>query len=128
WHHIKSDAMRGMFNRGEQTLCLKNNHKIMTVGDAVDMAWRHGTALHQNQRDCRCALCTEMRHTYHCRSPWRCYQRAQVLLDTLPDKLNLLCPQPEDYKNMAGDAPEDKSSEVLFDTRITVTGTLADMF
>jgi hypothetical protein len=86
WHHIKSDATRGTFNRGEQTLCLKNNHKIMTVGGAVDMARRHGTALHQNRRDCRCASCTDMRHTYHCHSPWRCYQRARVLLDTLPNK------------------------------------------
>ncbi|KAJ6524574.1 hypothetical protein B0H19DRAFT_972001, partial [Mycena capillaripes] len=130
WYHPKTDATRSMFNRGEQTECLKKNHKIITVGDAERMALKRGTARHSNRRNCRCNACTEVRQTCpQCRAPWRCYERARIMLNSLDNKWNPLEPQPEDYEDDMGNrAVPENENENIFDLRITVKGTLADTF
>ncbi|KAJ6537144.1 hypothetical protein B0H19DRAFT_858137, partial [Mycena capillaripes] len=131
WYHIKTDTTRGLFNREEQTQCLKRNHKIVTVGDTESMARKRGTARHHtNRRNCRCVACSEIRRTCpQCSAPWRCYERALTILNSLNKKWNLLEPQPEDYEGRADAAvaPQNEN-EVIFDPKITVMGTLADTF
>jgi hypothetical protein len=57
WYHFKSRTDRGAFNRGQETNCLKNKHKIRTVGDTENLARRLDTPGHRNRRNCACQAC-----------------------------------------------------------------------
>ncbi|KAJ7150051.1 hypothetical protein C8R43DRAFT_887526, partial [Mycena crocata] len=99
WYHFRSTASRGIFNRGQATICLKTKHRIQTVGDTEVLARRLDAAGHHNRRNCACAACTITRtECGDCSSPHECFVKARTLLDSLQGKWNPLNQQPEDYE------------------------------
>lgn len=123
-YHFKSQSDRGVFNRGEETKCLKE------VGETETLARRLDTAGHRNRRNCTCQACNTTRtECAECRSPHACFSRARFLLNTLPDKWNPLAPQPEDYETQnAENTPPPEENEYHFDPKITCPGNLTDTF
>lgn len=128
WYHVKSLATRTLFNRG-CSVCLKENHGIRTVGEMETLARKLQSNRHTQRRNCKCAACKETRQRFKCLEPNKCYNRAQKIMDSLPQKWNPQSRQPEDYE-----APPDHETllddveDRIFDMRVTETGTLADAF
>ncbi|KAJ3837973.1 hypothetical protein F5878DRAFT_507822, partial [Lentinula raphanica] len=89
WYHIESQPIRHL-NRGRESACLRGNHRVLTVGDAEKLARMTTTTRHTNRRDCRCRSCVELRTRAKCSAPNRCMNRAEQLLNVLPQKWNPL--------------------------------------
>ncbi|KAJ3774186.1 hypothetical protein FB446DRAFT_640328, partial [Lentinula raphanica] len=125
WYHIESQPIRHL-NRGRESQCLRENHKVRTVGDAEMLARMKGTARHTNRRNCRCTSCVRIRSDTKCSAPNRCMNRAEQLLSVLPQKWNPCSVLPEDFEPQEVERPTQRKGS--FDPRITVEGTLAEAF
>ncbi|KAJ7052360.1 hypothetical protein C8F01DRAFT_918561, partial [Mycena amicta] len=130
WYHIKSRARdRGVFNNGQEVKCLKEQHHVISVGDAETLAKRLETNLHRHRRNCACDACKLTRdESPGCLSPHKCYTKARNLLNTLQDKWNPLKPHPGDEP--APDTPERPitEEETLFDPLPADTNKLEDAY
>ncbi|KAJ3709506.1 hypothetical protein DFJ43DRAFT_1135264 [Lentinula guzmanii] len=131
WYHIESNPIRNL-NRGKESSCLKENHRVRTVGDTEKLARMKGTPRHNNRRDCRCTSCTELRSSAKCKAPNRCINRANQLLETLPQKWNPCNRLPEDFEPHESWHPGAEKERTLSDAfRIFTDGrkcnTTADM-
>ncbi|KAJ7249742.1 hypothetical protein B0H12DRAFT_992899, partial [Mycena haematopus] len=54
WYHIKATVGRGIFNRGAEIKCLKENHRVKTVGQTEILARRLTTTRHHGRSNCAC--------------------------------------------------------------------------
>jgi ribonuclease HI/exonuclease III len=85
WYHIGgTDALTKYMNIGASK-CLRNKHKVMTVGDTLRIATRNGTN-HVPQQKCGCQECRIDRIQLKCKNPKLCIARAQRLLNCLQPK------------------------------------------
>jgi exonuclease III len=86
---LNSDAAR----------CLRDNHKLLTVGDAERMAKIPIPANHMEYDECECTTCMVIETaTNDCRNPARCHRTAIYLLNHLPPKWDPRGEKPEDNK------------------------------
>ncbi|KAJ7631437.1 hypothetical protein DFH06DRAFT_937079, partial [Mycena polygramma] len=93
------------------------------------LARKMGTARHTDRTDCRCASCQMTRATTQCRHPNLCYKKAHELLNTLEDKWDPRCMQPEDFEEYHTLRERDETEGVEeFDVTVATDGELADVF
>ncbi|KAL1749170.1 hypothetical protein HDZ31DRAFT_18758, partial [Schizophyllum fasciatum] len=86
WHHIFIPlAKKPMYNT-ERCLCLRGNHSVMTVRDAIRMADEIlNSPGHATRPQCGCVGCKTARHK-GCVNPNGCAHAARTLLGKLPPK------------------------------------------
>ncbi|KAJ3714409.1 hypothetical protein C8R42DRAFT_632817, partial [Lentinula raphanica] len=123
WYHIEGTDTTRMY-KGRYSECLRKNHGVQTVGDLETEAQKIRTARHSRRWNCRCVECVADR-ARRCNSPFKCYTRANEILRTLPPKWNPATEQPEE---LSGELDGHQEDGATFDNRITVEGTLADVF
>ncbi|KAJ3911656.1 hypothetical protein F5877DRAFT_55042 [Lentinula edodes] len=125
WLHSKANGIQCLQHKPEAK-CLRQNHKIRTVGDTEELTKHLRNTHHHARRNCACPKCRQMRED-NCRNPHKCYEYAKKLIETLPPKWNPLSRLPEDHEPQTQPLPLTSSMEA-FDYRVTTTGTLADVF
>ncbi|KAJ3002608.1 hypothetical protein NUW54_g5756 [Trametes sanguinea] len=135
WDHGEADKarIRRLGSRSRATACLKNVHKLMTVGDFEAFAAERDDPMHSKDSQCECDRCTSLRLEQHCADPDACYRRALDLLNTLPQKWDPRGEHPEDHEADLATRAEDTFEHAegrteVFDRRITTHGTLSDVF
>jgi hypothetical protein len=58
WYHRKSYANRHLYNQGVEVVeCLRKNHKVKLVRDAVTLGAKRDALRHRSQKSCKCATC-----------------------------------------------------------------------
>ncbi|KAK0471911.1 hypothetical protein IW261DRAFT_1344040, partial [Armillaria novae-zelandiae] len=129
WYHIKSTAMRHLFNSGEQVKCLKNQHKVVLVGNAERLAKYLDNEQHSRGR-CRCTACHHARTEPGCSSPHKCFQKVKNLLESLTPKWNPLIALPNNVSVPLMDDDVDKpdGQANYFQPCLVMTGSLSDAF
>ncbi|KAJ3739259.1 hypothetical protein DFH05DRAFT_1407723, partial [Lentinula detonsa] len=123
WYHAEAPETSKSYNQ-QQNKCLRENHNVRTVGNMEHEAKKIHTIRHSRRRNCRCTECATAR-TLNCKSPYKCFSRANEIMKTLPPKWNpTVGPQNEDRM----DQNQALGEGIKFDYRITTEGTLADAF
>jgi hypothetical protein len=115
-------------NVGSVSKCLREVHKIKTVGDTETLTLNLKSREHKSKRNCRCPKCQAILSSTGCKNPYKCYTRAQKLIDALPAKWN---PQKTQVgnKNINIGLPPSLPADVhIFNKNITVLGPLANAF
>ncbi|TBU61898.1 hypothetical protein BD310DRAFT_776819, partial [Dichomitus squalens] len=129
WHHAHADPetmQKLAANVSSETKCLRSNHLLLTVGEFEILAGCKDSTDHTPNNRCKCPVCEVQRSSAGCRHPHRCYVRAAAILDTLPQKWDPRAEQPvEDDIDITH---PDSDEGIPFDPRITVRGSLADVF
>ncbi|KAJ6569129.1 hypothetical protein B0H19DRAFT_937847, partial [Mycena capillaripes] len=129
WYHRKSYADRIVYNQDVEVIeCIQNNHGIRLVRHAVTLGKKMDAPRHRPVWYCRCSTCRITRTITHCKNPHGCYCKARELLDALEEKWDPREPQPEDYETELGQQGGEDEDTVVFDPRITTSGTIADTF
>ncbi len=87
WYHIGKAEGRSVANT-KASRCLRENHRVTTVSDAVRVAdrlpRRTGQAgVHRQNAACKCVACDEDRRLRGCDNPHRCAVAAQKLSQNL---------------------------------------------
>jgi exonuclease III len=138
WYHLGAEETPRGFNRLQTTQCLKQNHRIDTVGDLVRLTNRLRTAdpanIHQDLRDCPCTPCTADRGL-NCSDPNRCCRSGQDIIGRLREKWNPLrsSENADDLtlthrrKKTNAEARKNKSA-ILFNPSIKVEGNIEAYF
>ncbi|KAF5343921.1 hypothetical protein D9758_012103 [Tetrapyrgos nigripes] len=132
WHHIQADPRIRRLTNSQASRCLMEKHKVLTVGQAEDIAApvvsiTDQSTPHQRNDRCQCRDCQELRQRDSCTHPHQCMLRAEELLDTLPQKWDPRAEQPEDYEKEPDEDVREENTEV-FDYRISTNGDLSDIF
>ncbi|KAI5823619.1 hypothetical protein K523DRAFT_403630 [Schizophyllum commune Tattone D] len=84
YHHKASLRIWRLAVQSNATSCLKNRHRLMTVGNFERMAVKRSEPTYRlGNNGCLCKACTEMRQDAECLGPDDCYRRAEAFLDTL---------------------------------------------
>ncbi|KAI0323859.1 hypothetical protein GY45DRAFT_1263911, partial [Cubamyces sp. BRFM 1775] len=135
WDHICADKskIRRLGGRSAATACIKNNHRLRTVGDFELLAADLSQPDHTMTVACKCDQCTYYCLEKGCKSPHECYVKAKTFLDLLPPKWDPRGEHLMDYgtANMNEaqcDLENEERQIVLFDRRITDNGGLSDTF
>ncbi|KAJ3766748.1 hypothetical protein FB446DRAFT_617746, partial [Lentinula raphanica] len=126
WLHGEAKNAHKLHN-SKESRCLRQNHGAITVGDIEAQAKNIRTPRHSRRRNCRCTACEAARTENHCEAPYRCFSKANELLQTLPEKWNPSSILPEDHEPDELHPP-DVNEGSTFDHRITTHGSLADAF
>ncbi len=130
WRHIKSKATRCLFNSGNRVKCLKNHHRVRTVGDLEKLASHLEEDRHTQCGQCSCTACLYARNELSCASPHKCFPKAKQLLDSLPLKWNPSAPLPSKIIIPMEDEEEDEQGgrASFFQPRLITRGSLSDAF
>ncbi|KAJ6526330.1 hypothetical protein B0H19DRAFT_857394, partial [Mycena capillaripes] len=72
WHHPGETAGNKRSNNGKKANCLRRNHNIKTLGNALDLTGRLETPAHENSASCVCSDCIDDRTTRSCKDPNAC--------------------------------------------------------
>ncbi|KAI0764253.1 hypothetical protein BD413DRAFT_440211, partial [Trametes elegans] len=135
WDHGVADRakVRRLGSQSRATVCLRNVHKLMTVGDFEHFAAERGDPSHCRSPRCTCDRCTSLRLENGCVDPDACLRRAEEFLDTLPQKWDPRGEHPEDHESALTTRAEELYEHVegrveVFDRRITTHGTIGDAF
>ncbi|KAJ4472393.1 hypothetical protein C8R41DRAFT_776341, partial [Lentinula lateritia] len=126
WLYSEAKEIRRQHNH-KACKCLRKNHKVKTVGDAENLMKLMHTTRHTSRRNCACTACRNIRHNTECEQPNKCYEKAQELLNLLPEKWNPISPLPEDFEPDTI-TPSSYRDGHTFDWRITTHGNLTDAF
>ncbi|KAJ8457104.1 hypothetical protein ONZ45_g18449 [Pleurotus djamor] len=86
WLHARTGARTKRISLSTKNNCLKNNHKLRTVGDAEDVANVLTHNDHTGRNTCKCNQCKDIRRTHGCKHPHTCMKQAEMLLNSLPKK------------------------------------------
>ncbi|KAJ7264348.1 hypothetical protein C8J57DRAFT_1034029, partial [Mycena rebaudengoi] len=89
WHHPGANSQKRQENNGERPSCLRRNHAVMTVGDALDLIQRLDDPLHYKRMTCLCDACDADKEQ-GCENPHACVTTAasrlgQILPRWIPD-------------------------------------------
>ncbi|KAJ4484643.1 hypothetical protein C8R41DRAFT_706832, partial [Lentinula lateritia] len=128
WYHKEADTEIRSINHTTASVCLRTKHRIQTVGDTVALTFRQQNPEHEPTSLCQCKECTGMHEGYNCQHPHGCMNQALKLLNSLPKKWDPRSELPEDYQNKPIPTSTLPSGENPFDTNITTTGSLANIF
>lgn len=107
WLHGKASQKICYLNNGT-SLCLKNKHQLMMVGEAEEHACLLDDMDHRPSDECECRSCNSLEVLVSCMSPYNCTVRAKELLDTLPPKWDSRVPT---LKDMGPTFPEQDQPE-----------------
>jgi ribonuclease HI len=127
WYHREADAAIRRMNHWDNSICLREYHKLRLVGEAEEIEACQSNHTHRRSWDCNCGSCVECREALGCQVPDTCYKREGRLLDQLLYKWDPYKSQPEDHKDQA-DGANDDDDWVLFDRQVMVTGQLGEIF
>jgi exonuclease III len=94
WYHMGASEALGHMNNSPHARCLRKNHDVRTVGDAMDLVDNRPRA-HRNRRACKCATCVEARRR-KCEYPHHCMEYCKKLIATLLPKWNPRAPEQND--------------------------------
>ncbi|KAH9858142.1 hypothetical protein C2E23DRAFT_718956, partial [Lenzites betulinus] len=135
WDHAQADrtVIRRLGSRSTATACLRDTHRLCTVGDFETFAAEINDPAHEGHDDCECDRCTYLMAELGCACPHKCYERAERFLGALPPKWDPRGEHPCDFEDqMMADAieafPSEDGTPVPFDRRITVRGSLSNAF
>ncbi|KAL0059037.1 hypothetical protein AAF712_014250 [Marasmius tenuissimus] len=121
WYHNDARPRLRLLNNSLASNCLKEKHKLFTVGQAEGLAESLQRTDHIASDERECPDCKKIEENYGCSHPHRCMTRAKELLDALHPKWDPRREiQPENYEQ----TPEE--SEI--DSRVTTNGALGDVF
>ncbi|KAJ7182495.1 hypothetical protein C8R43DRAFT_818176, partial [Mycena crocata] len=102
WKHpsVRSQAYKNACLRDAAT-CLRNQHEVCTVRDALVIATRQTTVARRphtinpsgiSRKNCGCPLCDRDRNELGCLNPGKCIETAQTLIECIMPKWNPLIP------------------------------------
>ncbi|CDO76740.1 hypothetical protein BN946_scf184813.g10 [Trametes cinnabarina] len=132
WDHAQTDLkdIRKLSMASAVVTCLKEKHKLRTVGDFENLAAHLAAQDHRPTQRCDCATCERMIVDYRCSNPHRCYTRAEQFLNLLPSKWDPRGEHSEDYEESQMDEAltEGVQEATLFDRRVTTHGTEGSIF
>ena len=130
WYHFAADSRIRHMNKGRTINCLKENHRIISVGDTESLAKALSATVHTALDECECRDCMEIENRYGCMHPHSCVMKANELLSMLPSKWNPVAPQPDDRLDHPIALPPsgDGLSPTTFNARLAMPGSLADIF
>ncbi|KAL1744250.1 hypothetical protein HDZ31DRAFT_25396, partial [Schizophyllum fasciatum] len=100
WYHaLSTPRMRTLASLSMATLCIKERHGIVNVGEFEDLAALRSQNGHEEDSDtCECLGYDDLRTRLGCENPDACYARAIEFLDTLPERWDPRGEHPEDYE------------------------------
>lgn len=90
WFHIGADKEKKKINNLPGCKCLRDNHEVKTVGEAIRVTARLRLLTHQDKASCPCPPCTSDRDIRECRNPARCAKTAKKVISKLQPKFNPL--------------------------------------
>jgi exonuclease III len=105
WYHIGANDTLSYHNNKPMAKCLRDNHDVRTVGDAMDLIQRR-PARHRNRRLCPCNVCQESRRR-KCEYPHHCMEYCRTLVATLKAKWNPLAVKQNDGLDIEIDQEEE---------------------
>ncbi|KAJ7815789.1 hypothetical protein B0H14DRAFT_2171639, partial [Mycena olivaceomarginata] len=132
WFHIGADKKLNKLNNSDCAKCLRNNHKVVTVGDMVQVAASTHT-MHKRRCNCACPPCRADRNQ-GCLNPYKCRDEALKILDCLNEKWD---PRREVIKRnddltddeiQANKVAIQNRKPALFNTAITLKTNIANAF
>jgi hypothetical protein len=82
WYHREGDKKLRKLNHSKASDCLRDKHKIRTVGHAMDTAAHGEEHTHRKRSNCACATCKKTRRETGCTNLNTCFKRAKELMDT----------------------------------------------
>ncbi|TRM62020.1 hypothetical protein BD626DRAFT_404894, partial [Schizophyllum amplum] len=128
WYHIHANQrMRSLAAYSKATRCLRDQHRLRTVGDFEETAARRGDPRHEfDLSSCECSECEHVRTSFGCENPDACFERAEKFLDTLPGKWDPRGEHPEDHRAL-NEAPE-VEEWTAFDRDVVTTGHIGNTF
>ncbi|KAG6894098.1 hypothetical protein C0992_007522 [Termitomyces sp. T32_za158] len=131
WYHSEANRKIRYLNKGV-SMCLKEKHRILLVGEAESLARLLDTPGHRPTNECECRECNKVEEDTGCLTPHSCAKRAKELLDTLPPKWDprRVHPAQISTENPRQRTPgEDEDPDwVPFEGRMVTTGNLAEVF
>lgn len=108
WKHPKATETH---HRNKKSRCLRRNHQMRTVTDAIAIADKRRHPDHRRLRLCGCNECQQAREELKCQSPFLCYDEADKLARTVPGKWN---PRNLNYPCEFPDLPENQDNMTQF--------------
>jgi hypothetical protein len=94
WYHLGANESLNYLNNKPKARCLRNNHDVRTVGDAMDLI-ENRPASHRNRRACACQLCVRARRR-ECPYPHHCMEFCRSLVESLRPKWRPQVPDQDD--------------------------------
>ncbi|KAJ3998001.1 hypothetical protein F5050DRAFT_1556763, partial [Lentinula boryana] len=83
WYHKEGVQAIRIMNSTAASQCLKQKHKLHTVGEAADLAALDQIEDHTPTSSCGCHDCESIRKDYNCTHPYGCICQCIKLLKTL---------------------------------------------
>ena len=127
WFHAGATQALNRLNNHHDARCLRNHHKVSSVGDVVALAESLLNAEHRQSNFCQCPTCAHIRTTYECLQPAKCIDFAKDLLHCLPAKW-LPSENPADAAGDNSNDPATQSDSSTFHAKLTTTTYLEDAF
>ncbi|KAI0710984.1 hypothetical protein C8Q76DRAFT_573298, partial [Earliella scabrosa] len=130
WESPVADTskLRTLASRSRATSCLRETHKLVTVGDFEAMAALRSEPTHDRTRGamCECDGCAGYRQQLGCQNPEACALRAEHFLNTLQPRWDPRGEHPEDYEEEVWCAIPEEERAAYFDRRVTTYGQTSD--
>ncbi|KAJ3804681.1 hypothetical protein F5876DRAFT_53078, partial [Lentinula aff. lateritia] len=125
WYHTEAnDRIRSSsFNHTGTIKCLRENHKIQTVGQTEDLASMSTKETHIPWNECECPDCVEIAELTGCDHPHDCYTKATELLNLLDSKWDPRASSTEDDEE---DPAVYADGWKEFDARMTTFGPISE--
>jgi exonuclease III len=111
WYHIGANDTLNYLNNKPMAKCLRDNHDVKTVGDAMDMI-QNRPERHRNRRLCPCDICQESRRR-KCDYPHHCMEYCRNLVATLKAKWNPLAVKQDDGLDIETDQEDDSMDDTV---------------
>lgn len=83
WYHNALSAKTNRITNSKHGRCLRNNHKIYIIGDAINITNNQPANHKISGKKCKCIKCKEERHK-GCTNPAKCLSTVKKLLNELP--------------------------------------------
>ena len=127
WFHVGATQALNRQNNHHDARCLRNHHKITSVGDVAALAERVLNDDHRQSNFCQCPTCAHIRTTYDCLQPAKCIAFAKDLLLCLPAKW---LPSENTASGAEGNTngPNPQGDSYVFQARLSTTTHLEDAF
>lgn len=86
WFHLGASSDLNKLNNHLYANCLRQVHKVYTVGQLEELARRHDPE-HKKKKECPCRHCS-LDRSKQCKKPFKCMQLAKEILTCILPKWN----------------------------------------